>query len=249
MERWKWAYPRLWVSLAVVSLFWPWAVASFAHQIRIGPASPDANGENDDAGSSNFSPPDRNVLQLLVRSKKALGEHRYGEALEGLAEILRGNQDFLQPDHKGPIYRGLKAEALELLGGMPREGRDLYEVRQRGRSPRSAQQGGCLRGRKHAVGGIRPVLPHAGRLRSHLPSRLAPHGPRRPAGRRADAQAAPRRRAGRGGVRARLVAGPGRLLLPGGHGQRLSTGAIRFEAPHGEAVAAARWPRSALVRR
>ena len=57
-------------------------------------------------------------------------EHRYGEALEGLSQILRSNEDyFFQPDRKVPIYKSLKAEAQQLLGQMPREGRDLYEVR------------------------------------------------------------------------------------------------------------------------
>ena len=59
-----------------------------------------------------------------------MSEHRYGEALEGLAEILRGKEDFFyQPDRKITIYRSLKAEAQQLLGQMPREGRELYEAR------------------------------------------------------------------------------------------------------------------------
>ncbi len=62
--------------------------------------SPDS-AENDDSGPSHFAPPDRKILQLLARSKKALDEHRYGEALEGLTEILRGGEDYLyQPDKK-----------------------------------------------------------------------------------------------------------------------------------------------------
>ena len=130
MERWKWAYPRLWVSLAggfsllalgcgVVcssNTYWPGCAGRQRRKRR--------------RRFENFSQPDRNVLQFLVRLKKALGEHRYGEALEGLTEILRGNEDYYcSPTARIPIYRGLKAEALELLGGMPREGRDLYEVR------------------------------------------------------------------------------------------------------------------------
>ena len=71
-------------------------------------------------------PRDRNVLQALNRAKKVLQEHHYGEALEGLSQILRGNEDyFYQPDHKVPIFKGLKAEALQLLGQMPREGLEL----------------------------------------------------------------------------------------------------------------------------
>ncbi len=46
-----------------------------------------------------------------------LKEHRYGEALEGLSQILRSSEDyFYQPDRKVPIYKSLKAEAQQLLG-------------------------------------------------------------------------------------------------------------------------------------
>ena len=69
-------------------------------------------------------------MQALNRAQKVLKEHRYGEALEGLSQILRSNEDyFFQPDRKVPIYKSLKAEAQQLLGQMPREGLDLYEVR------------------------------------------------------------------------------------------------------------------------
>ena len=85
---------------------------------------------DEDAGPGNFAAPDRNVLQALNRAQKVLKEHRYGEALEGLSQILRSNEDyFYQPDRKVPIYKSLKAEAQQLLGQMPPEGRDLYEVR------------------------------------------------------------------------------------------------------------------------
>jgi outer membrane protein assembly factor BamB len=134
MEVRHWACPRSWAGFAVVS------VAILLQGTSTGHAQPGAllqlgaravqPAENDDSGPNNFAPPDRNVLQVLNRAKKALEEHRYGEALEGLAEILRGNEDYLtQFDRKIPIYRGLKSEAQQLLGQMPREGRELYEVR------------------------------------------------------------------------------------------------------------------------
>ena len=108
-----------------------WASSAFAQgRIIKGHNGATPSADDEDAGPSNFAPPDRNVLQVLTRAKKALGDHRYGEALEGLAEVLRGSEDyFYQPDRKVSIYRSLKGEALQLLGQMPREGRDLYEVR------------------------------------------------------------------------------------------------------------------------
>ena len=78
----------------------------------------------------NFAAPDRNVLQALNRAQKVLKEHRYGEALEGLTQILRSSEDyFYQPDRKVPIYKSLKAEAQQLLGQMPRRRPGSYEVR------------------------------------------------------------------------------------------------------------------------
>jgi outer membrane protein assembly factor BamB len=95
-----------------------------------GIVTPASGAEADDTAPSNFAPPDRKLLQVLARSKKALEEHRYGEALEGLAEVLGNSDDYLiQPDRKVPTYRGLKNDVVQLLGQMPREGRELYEVR------------------------------------------------------------------------------------------------------------------------
>jgi len=95
-------------------------------------ARPSVPGDSadDDSGPGSFAAPDRNILQALNRAKKVLKENRYGEALEGLSQILRSREDyFFQPDRKVPIYKSLKIEAQRLLGQMPGEGRDLYEVR------------------------------------------------------------------------------------------------------------------------
>ena len=85
-----------------------------------------ASRADENAGTGNFAAPDRNILQALKRAQKALKEHRYGEALEGLNQVLRSSEDyFYQPDRKVPVYKSLKAEARQLLGEMPREGLDL----------------------------------------------------------------------------------------------------------------------------
>ena len=85
-------------------------------------------GEN--TGRGNFAVPNHNILQALKKAQKALQEERYGEALEGLTQVLCNGEDyFYQPDRKVPIYKSLKAEARQLLGEMPREARDLLEVR------------------------------------------------------------------------------------------------------------------------
>ncbi|MGA2064712.1 MAG: PQQ-binding-like beta-propeller repeat protein [Thermoguttaceae bacterium] len=94
------------------------------------PPGTSADGDEPVAAENTFAVPDRATLQQLNRAREAIGQGRYGEALEGLGDILRGGEDyFFQPDRKKPIYRGLKAEARQLIGWMPREGRDLYEIR------------------------------------------------------------------------------------------------------------------------
>ena len=120
------AFATICISLATV---WPSFVQGQGRRMRIRPPVV-GDAVDEDNGPGNFSAPDRNVLQALNRAQKVLQEHRYGEALEGLSQILRSNDDFLyQPDRKVPIFKSLKAKAQQLLGQMPREGRELYEVR------------------------------------------------------------------------------------------------------------------------
>jgi outer membrane protein assembly factor BamB len=128
MEKWEKVFPKILLACAVIAFF-P-AGAAVGQVVAQGNATPAAE---DDNGPGNFAAPDRNVLQSLNHAQKVLKEGHYGEALEGLSQILRSNEDyFFQPDRKAPIYKSLKAEARQLLGQMPREGRDLYEVRSGG---------------------------------------------------------------------------------------------------------------------
>ena len=79
-----------------------------------------------------FPTPPRSTLKLLSDSRKLLAEGRLGEAVRKLGDILESPEDFLvQPDKKAPVQgslKSLKAEAERLLGEMPREGRELYEL-------------------------------------------------------------------------------------------------------------------------
>ena len=84
-----------------------------------------------------FLPADRHTLQKLADSRKLLAEGRYGEAVRCLGAILEGPEDFFfQPDKSSPIHRSLKAEAQRLMGQMPREGRELYELQYGARARR-----------------------------------------------------------------------------------------------------------------
>jgi outer membrane protein assembly factor BamB len=89
-----------------------------------------AEADADEPVENTFPAPDRATLQQLSRAREALREGRYGEAIEGLSDLLAADEDhFFKPDRNAPTYRSLKSEARRLIGQMPREGRDLYEIR------------------------------------------------------------------------------------------------------------------------
>ena len=84
-----------------------------------------------------FLPADRAVVQQMGRARKWLDQGHYSDAIECLDKILESPDDyFYQPDKQAPTHRSLKAEAQRLLGQMPREGRELYELHSGGRAQR-----------------------------------------------------------------------------------------------------------------
>jgi outer membrane protein assembly factor BamB len=94
-----------------------------------GHKAPGKQRGDDEAGDNVFLQPDRQLLKKLSQSRKLLAEGRFGEAVRDLDAILEGPEDFfIEPDKNSGKSRGLKAEAQRLIGQMPREGRDLYEL-------------------------------------------------------------------------------------------------------------------------
>jgi outer membrane protein assembly factor BamB/tetratricopeptide (TPR) repeat protein len=76
-----------------------------------------------------FVPPQRRIVLQLAGARKLLEAGRYGDAVRALGSVLDGPEDyFFQPDKQVPIHRSLKTEAQRLIGQMPREGRELYEL-------------------------------------------------------------------------------------------------------------------------
>ena len=89
----------------------------------------DAGFAADDAGQNIFVPADRATLKKLAEARRLLDEGRVGEAVRNLGAILEEPEDhFLQADKKSSVRHGLRAEAQRLIGQMPREGRELYEL-------------------------------------------------------------------------------------------------------------------------
>lgn len=80
-------------------------------------------------GQNIFAPADRTSLLWLSDARQLLEQQRYAEAVRLLGAILEAPEDyFFQNDRSSSVHRSLKAEAQALLGGMPRQGRDLYEL-------------------------------------------------------------------------------------------------------------------------
>jgi outer membrane protein assembly factor BamB len=114
--------------VAVLGCAVAWAVAPAYGQFAI-PARTGTTDAKDDAENI-FPAPDRPTLLKMNRARELLKEAHYGEALESLGDILKAPDDyFFQPDKKLPVHRSLKAEARRLIGEMPQEGRDLYELK------------------------------------------------------------------------------------------------------------------------
>ncbi len=84
-----------------------------------------------------FLPADRTILQRLTKALALIERSRFGEAVRYLGGILETPEDyFFQPDKRVPIHRSLKIEAQRLIGQMPRDGRELYELQYGARAQR-----------------------------------------------------------------------------------------------------------------
>ena len=128
---------------------------------------------------------DREMAKKLADARKLLEEGRFGEAIRNLDSILEAPEDsFFQPDKKSPVHRSLKAEAQRLLGELPPEGRELYELQYGARASKMLDE--ALAGqRPGAIGrGIQAVLSHSRRLPGDVSSGTAPSQPRSTVGRR-----------------------------------------------------------------
>jgi outer membrane protein assembly factor BamB/tetratricopeptide (TPR) repeat protein len=87
------------------------------------------NSSNEDLADNIFLPPDRRTLQKLTQARELISRGRYGEAVQNLGAILEGPEDyFFQPQINQPLHRSLKVEAQNLIGQMPADGRELYEL-------------------------------------------------------------------------------------------------------------------------
>ncbi|HUT11496.1 MAG TPA: PQQ-binding-like beta-propeller repeat protein [Thermoguttaceae bacterium] len=128
MKHARWNLCKTAVALALMSSVSAAAPAQpFAQGVLPGGAvSPDM----DDASAADVFPaPDRKLLLWLAKAEELLEEDYYEAAVGYLGRILEEPGDhFFQPNKNLPIYSSLKSEAWRLIGGMPSQGREFYEL-------------------------------------------------------------------------------------------------------------------------
>ncbi len=88
---------------------------------------------NGDYPENVFQSPTREMRQWMLHAEKLLEEERYGEAILFLNRILDdSNDDYLNvvsEENPRVLRRGVKRFAAELIGSMPKSGRDALQLR------------------------------------------------------------------------------------------------------------------------
>ncbi|HTQ39949.1 MAG TPA: PQQ-binding-like beta-propeller repeat protein, partial [Pirellulales bacterium] len=90
---------------------------------------PGQGQDSDDTPEGVFLPVDRDTTRQWEKAKSLLDDGHYADAVMLLDEILqRGEDYFSKSDADKPNYQSLKTEAQRLIGNMPAEGREAYEL-------------------------------------------------------------------------------------------------------------------------
>ncbi len=130
------------------------AVGQFAQQPQIfngnGRGDPAQRGDQDSV-SGVYLPTDRALSRAVSRARERLSEHEYHEALAFLQSILSRNEDsFIDRSAEDRGQLGLKATARKMIGELPPEGLDAYELLQ-GPSARRQLEGAMKEGDREEV--------------------------------------------------------------------------------------------------
>lgn len=101
-------------------------------QLQVGPLRIQrqaGDGDGEGAVEGAMFAHDRASWQRLLKAQQLLEERRYAEAVRNLGGLIQSPEDFFfQPDKNAPVYRSLKTEAQRMIGQMPREGRETFEL-------------------------------------------------------------------------------------------------------------------------
>jgi outer membrane protein assembly factor BamB len=101
-----------------------------------------AEADDQDSGDGAIAfPSDRLRERQLDRAQRLLAEERWSDAATLLDEILAADKDFFfRADGEKNNWQSIKAETGRLVGGLPRAGRDAYELQFRARADRLLEQ-------------------------------------------------------------------------------------------------------------
>ncbi len=82
-----------------------------------------------DSVSGVYLPTDRSLSRAISRARERLADHEYNEVLAFLQQVLARDEDsFLERAGEDHQQLGLKATARQLIGELPPEGYDAYEL-------------------------------------------------------------------------------------------------------------------------
>lgn len=113
-----------WFAIAAISALTPERLSAQIFAQAVAPATT----ENADPGSVSFST-DRQLMLDLDRANKYIADERFADAVVMLETILRHPTDhFFKPDNEKNYYRSLKSEARRILGSLPEDGREQFEL-------------------------------------------------------------------------------------------------------------------------
>ena len=91
-------------------------------------------------------PTDRLKERQLERVRRLLDDGRWSDSAALADEILGSDRDFFfRPAAGGSTWRSIKAEAARLIGEVPEEGRQAYELQFRARAERALEQAAAAR--------------------------------------------------------------------------------------------------------
>jgi hypothetical protein len=102
-------------------------VGSVVAQIAVGPIRVGDNEQATNAGV--YLPTDRALSRAMERAKERLATGEYQQALTFLQEVLAQEEDsFVDASPSGGARTGIKASARGLIGELPPQGRQAFEL-------------------------------------------------------------------------------------------------------------------------
>src|SRR3954470_23975539 len=76
-----------------------------------------------------YLPTDRSLSRAIVRARERLADHEYHEVLAFLQQVLSREEDtFLERAGEDQEQLGVKATARQMIGELPPEGSEAYEL-------------------------------------------------------------------------------------------------------------------------